>query len=122
MIIVHIDFDPEERAFVGQRASDMTDALREMRDATESIVGLVFSEQQERVDVRIRPFGAFDQFEEPLFVTIDVDDREMHHAPEDLCKQFMAHFSAHFDAYFSHRIPIRVWVRRITGSFAETAR
>lgn len=119
MIVVHIDFDATwgkgDEIFDGN-------ALAEMRDATESIVGLVFAEEQERVDIRIRPFGAFDQFEEPLFITIDVTDHEMHHDPEDLCKQFIVHFGAHFDAYFSLPLSIRVWVRRISGSFAETAR
>lgn len=129
MIVVTVEYDSSlmtDELWRGTYSSnELFDdiALVEFRDAAESIVGLVFAEEQDRVDIRIRPFGPFDQFEEPLFITIDVTEDELPFArAECLAEQFVVHFGTHIDAHLPGHVPFRVWVRRITGSFTETAR
>lgn len=96
------------------------DTLGELADACEAIVGLVFAEEQDHVDVRVRYFGAHDRYEEPLFITVDVEDEELIHDPQSLAYQFIVHFGTHLDAYTSQHVPFRLWVRRITGSYVES--
>lgn len=125
MIIVLVEYD--EHFIIHDRLENDPTAsvlvLTEIRDAIEAITGLTFAEEQSRVDVRLRAFGRFDQYEEPIFITIDVAEDELpQERMQDLSEQFLLHFGTHIDALIPGHIPFRLWVRRIPGSFVETAR
>lgn len=136
MIVVTLEYDQNfleellesDGALDGNAALDWV--LQEFRDSVEAIVGLVFQEALDRVDVRIKAFGPYDEYEEPVFITVDFDtqnlpprlgDLELYEGAKRMCQEFLAHFGTHIDAYLPEHIRFRVWVRRINGSFAETA-
>jgi hypothetical protein len=119
MITITIEYE-DVHVGINEKPTFDDIALRELSESCEAIVGLVFAEELDRVDVRLRPFGPYDQYDEPLFITIDIEEKEMVLNPELTCEQFITHFSTHINACLNDKLPFRVWVRRISGSFAET--
>lgn len=123
MIVVTIEHAPSnwwagnEVQLVSEEAHFV---LSELSDNIEAITGLVFSEELDRVDVRVRPFGPYDQYDEPLFITIDVEEEEMHNPPQALADQFGVHLNQVLTAITNKNITFRVWVRRIVGAYHES--
>ena len=121
MIIVMAEYDldyqvPHPRLPIVQIPYFYDESLFGLRDVTESVVGDVFSEEQDRVEVRMVPFGLHDNTERPLFFTIDVSEDTVHHDLDGLAKQFIVEMKN----LIPDLPPFRVWVRRISGSFTET--
>lgn len=106
MIVATVEY--EELSLRGRTWLDV------LRDVTESVVGQVFANEQSHVEVRLRALTDTDQFETPIFFTIDVAEKELHHDPEELAKQFIVAITEQLDLP-----PFRVWVRRIEGAFVE---
>lgn len=123
MILVTVEYAPgtwwagNDIQLAGEQVSDV---LLDLSGNIEAIVGLVFAEELDHVDVRFRPFGPHDQYDEPLFITIDVEDEEMHNPPQALADQFGVHLNAVLTAFTNTNITFRVWVRRIVGAYHES--
>lgn len=91
----------------------------------ESIIGLIFAEEMDGVDVRLRTFQDGDESTFPMFITIDGDEHVIgsvqdglqsladvvHAAIEDRCRQFPTG---------TQPLPeFRVWVRTQPGATSD---
>lgn len=110
MILTTIEYQPPSTMPAGYLD------LEDLRIQVESITGDVFEEEQYRVEVRLRQYGEEDQFERPMFFTIDVAEHALHHDPEKLASQFIVEIKEQIP----HLPPFRVWVRVIAGSFTDS--
>lgn len=110
-VIVHIGYQTDH--FQG-------DDLLELRDYTEAIVAREFQVEQARVEMRVRPYGPLDDYEEPLFIRIiaqiDLDPvvyklaaQAQELASQDLAAQIKEHFHTSFF----------LWVEFAPATFTE---
>ena len=113
MIRVRVEYDPR---FFAVREN----ALIEIRESIEPIVGLVFEEELDHVDVRMRRYDPLDEFSVPMFVTIDIEDDHVRRTSSEYNDLFRAHFDAHLRGTLEP-IPFRVWIRQVRGSFSDAS-
>lgn len=61
-------------------------------DLVESAVGKEFAEELDRVEVRIRPYGTYDDYKADWLVRITVDDRDLHSSMSERTEAFHLQF------------------------------
>lgn len=119
MIKVTVEFDPK---MYDARQQDFSWLI-------EAIVGKVFSEEMDNVDVRIHEFQAGDESTFPMFITVDGDEHDIrcygtrdfkaladvfHAAVEDGCR--------HYPTGTKPLPDFRVWVRSQPGGVSDPVR
>ncbi len=110
-VIVHIGYQTDQ--FAG-------DDLLELRDYTESIVAQEFQVEQARVDMRLRPFGPLDDYEEPLFIRI-IAQVDLHPVVQKLATQAQKFVSQDLVAQIKEHFhtPFCLWVEFAPATFTE---
>lgn len=93
--------------------------LLDVRDRTESIVGGVFEEELDSVDVALECFGPDDDHSTDLFFTVEIAEVDVHHDLRDLTDQLIAQLESYLQESMERPTHFRVWVQRIQGQVAE---
>lgn len=114
MIIATLEYNPE--AFGPMVKSLLRERLMTLRDCLEAITGKVFEDEQDKINVRIRPFGEFDEYEDDLFFTFDVLDEHLHHKPSELVNQLAFEIANILYNFIGNNITFKACVKTNTGS------
>jgi hypothetical protein len=109
------------RVTIERRGSQFKEEMfTDICNVTEAIAGSVFEEEQSSIDVICpEPFGIFDIREDDLFITVEIDEKDIHHDLKVLTEQFTTQVDNFLTQQFSQHVPFRVWVQRIAGEFKE---
>lgn len=109
-VLIYVDYDAKVLTGADR------ELILELRDYTESVVGKVFDLELAHIDVRIAPFGEYDDFSAPLFVRVIAQRLDPNEELKDIPHLIHQSLLSHFEGY---GFKFRLWVEFATAQYFE---
>lgn len=88
--------------------------LEALRDDIESMAGVVFEEELDRVEVTLQPWGKFDEHRSSFLVKVLIDPGDVHHDVDRLSEELHSQFFDFLDGWpstqYGYDNSTTVWV------------